>query len=373
MIYVDDTLKALGDFAKYYKNKFNLLTIGITGSNGKTTTKNMLNLIFSDVKNTVSTYKNFNNAIGLPFSIFNISNDTDVCIFELGMNALNEIRYLGNIAGLNSAVITSIYPSHLEELECVENVIKAKSEILENLKDNVVFLNSDDGNVMKTLSIVNKNFNVIKFGLNDSFVDFKILDNENGYYKFSFNNNVVKLKVAGYHNLINAFAAVTVSKYYDINDIVIKEQLENFVSQDKRTEIYEKNGIIIYNDCYNSNPGSVKCALQTLKDLNYTGNVHIIFGDMLELGKYSQQLHFKTIEHFYNIKNLKNIFFIGEEVKVIYDNIKFNNVRKFYYDKSDESIKDVSTLLKNQLLPGDLLFVKGSRGIKLERIIERLL
>lgn len=372
LIFVDDTLIALGKFAKFYKKKFDVLTVGITGSNGKTTTKNMLSHIFSDVKKTVSTIKNFNNAIGLPLSISKIDNDTETCIFELGMNNFNEIRYLADIAQLNSAVITSIYPSHLDDLHSIDNVIKAKSEILENLKDNIAFLNSDDENVMKTLSCVNKDLNVIKFGLNDSYVKFEVLNNINGYYSFSFNSIPVNLKVAGYHNLYNAFAAVTVAKYYQIPDDVIKKKLESFVSKDKRTEIYNVNNITVFNDCYNSNPGSVKSAFKTLQDLNHSGNVFIIFGDMLELGPQSEKLHLDTMELFYDIENLKNVFFIGKEVKIIYDKILFMDVRKFYYDKSDESINEVCTLLKNQLQPGDLLFLKGSRGIKLERILDKL-
>lgn len=371
-VFVDDTLSALGRLSKYYKRKFDILTIGITGSNGKTTTKNILYSIFKEIKNTVSTYKNFNNAIGLPLSIFNLNRETEVGIFEIGMNNFGEIRYLCDIAGLNSAIITSIYPSHLEDLKCLENVIKAKAEILENLKDKLVFLNGDDENVLETLKYADENLKIIKFGLKSSDISFDIIENNHGYYKFKFNDMIIQLKVIGLHNLYNAICAIAAAKYYGVPDDVIKNAVENFESFDKRSELYRKNSIMIFNDCYNSNPGSVKFAFDTIKDLNIKNNIHIVFGDMLELGDSSIELHLKIGELFKEINNLKSVFLVGEMVKVIYDKLNLGDVNIYYFDKSNESINKVCSILKEKLKNDDLLLVKGSRGIQLERVINKL-
>lgn len=371
-IYVDDTTIALGELAKYYKSKFNILTIGITGSSGKTTTKNLLFSIFQKYKRTISTFKNFNNEIGLPLSIFNIDKNTEVGIYELGMNHLGEIRYLSNIVDLNSAVITTVFPAHLEGLGSLENVIKAKSEILESLKDNVAFLNGDNENVIKTLNFIDKKLNVIKFGLNNSDIKFSIVGNDCGYYKFRFDDKIIKLNIIGQHNLYNAIAAVTVAKYYNVPCELIKSAIENYTPESKRSELFIKNGITIYNDCYNSNPGSAESALKTINDLNIKNNVYIVFGDMRELGKDSPALHLKVSEFFKCIKKLKNIYLVGNEVKIIYDNIKIKNVDIYYFINTDESIMKICESLKSNLKEGDLLFIKGSRGIKLERVLENL-
>ncbi|HOK40676.1 MAG TPA: UDP-N-acetylmuramoyl-tripeptide--D-alanyl-D-alanine ligase [bacterium] len=371
-LFVDDTIKALGKLANYYKKKFNILTIGITGSNGKTTTRNLLFSIFSLVKKTITSIKNFNNAIGLPLSIFNINSETEVGIFELGMNHLGEIFYLADIIELDSAIITSVFPSHLEGLGSLENVIKAKSEILQNLKEKIAFLNGDNENVLKTLNYAPSDLKIIKYGITDSYYPVEILTNKNGYYEFKFCDTIIKLNIIGEHNLLNSIGAATIAKYYGISDDVIKTALENYKSADKRSEIFERNGIIFYVDCYNSNPGSAQFALKTLNSFDVKGNIFIVFGDMLELGEFSTQLHLNMTTYLEQVKKLKFLFLVGNEIKVIYDNFKSTNVNLFLYDKSDDSIKKICEKLNNELKENDLLFIKGSRGIKLERIFDYL-
>ncbi|MDA0885079.1 MAG: UDP-N-acetylmuramoyl-tripeptide--D-alanyl-D-alanine ligase [Bacteroidetes bacterium] len=356
IVYVENSLKALQDLSNYHRSLFDTKVIGITGSNGKTTTKNLIYSILSQKYNVVKTKGNLNNHIGVPLSLLDIKHDTDVAIIEMGANHIGEIKRLCEIAMPDIGLITNYGYAHLEGFGGFEGVVKGKTEIYEYLTENYghFILNNDDN-----LQVENcKGDLAITFGSRkDS--DF-IFD----YIK---DNLFLKLKIDGYefnsnlygdYNFSNLASSITIGKFLDLSNKEIQEGLNKFLNDSNRSEILIFDSNKIYLDAYNANPSSMLAAISNFEKIN-TINKVLILGDMFELGKYSDQEHQKIVDFVAN-KNYEKVFLVGDNFS------KCNTDERYFFkflNSDDLAQSDSFKTLKNMNI-----LVKGSRGVMLETL-----
>lgn len=387
ILQAEDTITFLLDVAHNYIRKFNPLVIGVTGSAGKTTTKDFIVEILSGAFNTGFTPGNFNTELGIALAVLEITKDTQFFVAELGMRASGQIEMLSKVINIDIGAITSVGESHLEFFNNVEDIALAKAEIAVSLekKGGVLFLNNDNDYAQMILE--NVRCRIIKYGMNNN-LEFNFIGkgaDRAGCYSmelFSGKNkiNEFMVPVAGYHNLYNACCAAAICSYLGVDKELIKNGIEGAAAGENRMEIFEKSGKMIINDCYNASPISMKCAIDTLKtvsDENKCRSVAVL-ADMLELGKQSQSLHFE-IGRYLKKKEIEVLIAIGEISSNICngyaegsgisgpDNIDSGESRKVYFFKDTESfIKNAEEILK----PGDCILIKGSRANKLEKLID---
>lgn len=374
----------LQDISYNYIREFNPIVIGITGSAGKTTTKDFLVNILDNNFNIKFTPKNFNTEIGIFKSALEIDKDTQFFIAEIGMRAKGQIKTLSENINLDIGAITAIGPSHLEFFENLEEIALAKAEMAEYLckKSGVIFLNIDD----KWVNYIKKmvKCTIIKFG-RDNGIDFNFIEkgmDNLGRFSFDFyrkNKRLIEIKlpISGYHNIYNACCAAAICSYLKLKSEYIKESIENTVIERKRMEAFERSDKIIINDCYNASPLSVKKAIDTLKDIALKNDRRsvAILGDMFELGKDSAKFH-KDIGQYLSDKDIDVLISFGVLSKNTYEDfkisIKTGNVKDekycYYYEDKESLVRD----LKNILKPGDVILVKGSRANKMETIVDSI-
>ncbi len=355
-IIVKNTEKALGQIAKYIKEKYNPKLIAITGSTGKTTTREIIYNILKRKYNVLQNEKNYNNQIGVPLTMLNINKKTDIAIIEMGMNHLGEIKYLSNLTKPDIAAITNIGSSHIGNLGSKENILKAKLEIKEGLKGKL-FVNGDD-KLLKNL----KNTNKSGFDIDNNLRAYNLKSNLNSSsFNIKINNKeyLIKTNLAK-HLIPDVLIAINIALYFKIDINVIIETLNEYKPYNMRMNIIKKNTNIIINDCYNSSFESLKGALDTIK--NEKLNKILILGDINELGKYSLKIHKMIIPLLDHIKN-KTVFLIGKNMMQINykDSIHFNNY------------KELINYLKNKKIENSIILIKASRTMHFENITNFLL
>ena len=358
-VLVHDCLVTLQELAKYHRLFLKTTIIALTGSNGKTTTKELMNVVLSKKYNTVATVGNLNNHIGVPLTLLSINTETEIAIVEMGANHQKEIEFLCNIAQPDFGYITNFGKAHLEGFGGVEGVIKGKSEMYNYLKNNhkIAFINNDDG-IQKEKSA---SIETISFGSNSDSNNLKILSiTADPFVEISYNDVVIKSNLIGMYNANNIVAAILIGQYFNINNFLIKEAIENYVPENNRSQLVNKNSNKIILDAYNANPSSMKAALENLSLLDFV-NKTIIIGDMFELGKESLSEH-KTIVESLLKHNEINCLFVGND---------------FYSNKIDKSnfhfflnFDELSSYLKNNTIENSTILIKGSRGMALERALE---
>jgi UDP-N-acetylmuramoyl-tripeptide--D-alanyl-D-alanine ligase len=350
IILVDDVLESLQKLATYHRKQLNIPIIGLTGSNGKTTTKELINAVLSKKYNTSATKGNLNNHIGVPLTLLSMTDKTELGIVEMGANHQKEIEFLCTLCEPDFGYITNFGKAHLEGFGSLEGVIKGKSELYTFLKENkkTAFVNIDDAiQVEKTKEIKNTCFNkeAIQFLEVNPFV------------KLSYKNRPIQSKLIGEYNYTNIAAAITMGTYFNVSETAIKEALESYVPANNRSQLIatKKNTIIL--DAYNANPSSMKVALENFNILKATSKV-VILGDMFELGKESLQEH-QAIVGLATSCTFNETFFIGEH---------------FYQTKSEgkqfKTYQEFEDYLKKNPLENQSILIKGSRGMRLERILE---
>jgi len=368
-ISVENSIKALGDIARYHRSRFSVPIMGITGSNGKTTTKEMIGAILSKRFNILKNFGTENNQIGVPLTLVRLNSDHKMAVLEMGTNHLGEIRRLSEIASPTMAVITNIGPSHLEYLKNTDTVRKAKCEILDSLDKNAkVVINGDD----ESLKSLKTNFKVVKFGLDKQF-DFyadKVNVEPDGI-NFRLNGkHDISLGLLGRHNVYNALAAISATWDFGVSIDDIKEALREFRVPNMRMEVKRIGDIKIINDSYNSNPLSMKKAIEALRDMTTKGRKILIAGDMLELGNLSSRFHHlvgrQAAESGIDLivavgKLAEHVAKGAQEAGMSQKKIKLCNVTK-----------EASSTLAGLVKKGDTVLVKGSRAMRMEQIVSEL-
>lgn len=375
IIKVCDTLKALADIAKYKRNLYgdDFPVIGITGSVGKTSTKDIVANVISQKYNTLKTQGNNNNNIGLPFTIFNLDNQ-DVAVIEMGMNHLNEISELSKIAKPTISVITNVGTSHIGNLGSRENILKAKLEILDGMSKKILVINNDN-DLLHQFYLENSDVEIYTYGIeNKSYVMAEniILNENNSEFICNLNGRKFKVKVpvGGIHFVYNAICAITVGSLLKLNIKEIVKGIETFELTKKRMDITElDNGVMIINDSYNASFESMQASLKYLKDLNRNRKIAVL-GDMFELGDFSKELHEKVgIEVAKN--NIDILVCVGENSKYIAKMAKENGMVKdniYYFDNKSA----VESFIRNIWREGDCILFKASNGMKLFEVIDKL-
>lgn len=357
-----NTKKALMDIAHFNIKRNSADVVALTGSVGKTTTKEFVANVLGEQFNTIKTQKNYNNEIGMPFTAFGINSKTEKAVIEMGMSNFGEIEKYSLCANPDTAIITNIGVSHIEYLKSREGILKAKSEIFDGMADDgVVFLNGDD-DLLRTLKGKLKQKTYF-FGFENPDCDFlaKDIKADDKGITFKINGEDFYINVLGIHNVYNALAAYAVGKKYGISSKKIREGLKKFESDGIRQSIFEKNGIKFINDCYNASPQSVKSSIDVL--CLFGGRKIAVLGDMAELGENSNAYHAETGKYAEK-KGIDLLITVG---KISEETHNAANINKVHFDTNDE----VSDYLKKNAKSGDVILIKGSRCMKMEEILKK--
>ena len=354
-IKVKNVLKSLQDLSSFHRSKLlKTKIIALTGSNGKTTTKELISEVLKKKYRIISTIGNLNNHIGVPLTLLRIKSDTEIAIVEMGANHLKEIKFLTELINPDFGLITNFGKAHLEGFGSIEGVIKGKSELFDFLNKNnkKAFINNDD-------HIQNQfNGNKISFSKEcKSDYIFKEVKDIN-YAGLNYNDFTVNSKLTGNYNYYNIAFATLIGLYFNISIEKIKEAISNYIPSNNRSQIIEKNNKLIILDAYNANPTSMISALNSL--IEKQGKKSVILGDMFELGKQSEKEHFNLID--FCVKNkFENIFLIGNEFFKQKDKFEI----PFFYKTKDELKKHI----KKSPITSKYILVKGSRGMTMENLI----
>jgi UDP-N-acetylmuramoyl-tripeptide--D-alanyl-D-alanine ligase len=375
LIFVKDTLEALQTLARNYRQQLDVKVVGITGSNGKTTTKDLVAAVLSTAYRVHKTEGNLNNQIGLPLMILRMKEDTEIAVLEMGMSERGQIERLSDIANPDLAVITNIGEAHLQDLGSREAIAEAKFEIIKGLKENGVFIyNGDEPLLNNLVKNASKKLLSVTFGQNDS-LNFYPLNIRQEDEKTIFTMNKApdiefSIPVLGKHNVYNALAAIAVGFSFNIEWEKIQIGLRQAAMTNMRTEMVKtKTGLTIINDAYNASPTSVKAAIQLLNDLKGFKRKIVVLGDMLELGEREIEFH-QEVGRYLDPEKIHFVFTYGrlgaEIAKAAKETFAPERVKAFE-DKS-ELINKLTPLLT----PEDIVLVKASRGMKLEEVVHAL-
>ena len=366
IIKVRDTLKALQDIARYKRMEYDIPVIAITGSVGKTSTKDLVASVVSEKYKTLKTKGNYNNEIGLPLTVLGLK-DEEAMVVEMGMNHFGEISKLTNIAKPTACVITNIGTAHIGNLGSRENILKAKLEILEGLQGNTVIINNDN-DLLHKWGLENKDkYNIITYGIeNESNYMAKSIqayENKNEFIvlsKTDINGKKITVPVGGMHFVLNSLCGIAVGEYLKVPTEKIIQGIAKLELSKNRMEILKsKKGATVINDTYNANYDSMKAAITYLKGIENKRKIAVL-GDMLELGEYSKQLHEKVgleVD-----ENIDLLITIGKEAKYIAE--KSNSKQKLEYDNLQDAIEKIKEIENKN----DAILLKASNGMKLFEI-----
>jgi len=360
-VLVDDSLKALQDLAKFHRQYLKLPIIALTGSNGKTTTKELINVVLSKKYKTAATIGNLNNHIGVPLTLLSFTKETQIGIVEMGANHQKEIEFLCDIAQPDFGYITNFGKAHLEGFGGVEGVIKGKSEMYTYLKANhkSVFVNLDD-EIQNTKTT---DFKRITFSQKDNSSNVFIESvSANPFVKITALGVEINSHLIGLYNANNINAAITIGNHFDISPIDIKAAIESYIPENNRSQLMTKGSNEIILDAYNANPSSMKVALENFIQLDKS-NKMIIIGDMYELGEESLAEH-KAIVDFLNNTSSFDCHFVGKD---FFAN-KIDKINFYFYSSFDE----LAQYLSAKTIEDKTILIKGSRGMALERTLQYL-
>lgn len=354
IFYVPSTLEFLQDLSKYHRNQLSIPIIALTGSNGKTTTKELIHAVLAEKFNVQYTFGNLNNHIGVPLTLLSIKPEHEMAVVEMGANHQKEIEFLCEIAKPNFGYITNFGKAHLEGFGGLEGVIKGKSELYHYLfhaNQTVLVNEADPLQLEKTESYSNK----ITFGTLESDYFFEAFS-EGNFVGLQYENEKMQSNLTGNYNFNNLSAAVSFGLHFGVDIQKIKNAIENYTPTNMRSQVVSKNGKTLVLDTYNANPSSM---LESLKNFNtFEGSKTIIIGDMLELGDESAKEH-KTILDLANQLDFDQIITVGNHFKNVNNNaLAFENVQQLLEYLSSNSINSANILLK------------ASRGITLEKSID---
>ena len=360
IVKVSDTVATMQDLATKYRKKLDIQVIGITGSNGKTTTKDIVYSLLSAKAKTLKTEGNYNNHIGLPYTLLNVTDEEKFVVLEMGMSSLGEIRRLGEISSPDYAIITNIGDSHIEFLKTRDNVFKAKTELLEFVNKENTFVCGDDEYLAK--------LDVNKIGFDDSnthrIESYEFSDKGS---KFLLDGKEYKMSLLGKHNISNTAIAIELAKKIGLTDEEIQSGLKEIKISNMRFQEIKIGEDIYINDAYNASPTSMKAAIDTLNEIYNDKYKIAILGDMLELGENEVDYHIDVLNYLLN-KNIKLIYLYGERMKKAYDifmKTKSEEYRFWYYPDKEGIVESLKNIRMEKVI-----LLKASRGTALEDIIK---
>ncbi|WP_311480914.1 UDP-N-acetylmuramoyl-tripeptide--D-alanyl-D-alanine ligase [uncultured Anaerococcus sp.] len=370
-IKVEDTKKALQDLATAYRDQLTCKVIAITGSNGKTTTKDLLHKVLSEKYKTQKTCGNLNNEIGVPKTVLSLDTDTEVAIIELGTDNFGDISLTSRMVKPHISMITNIGDSHLHNLKSRSGILKAKLEILEGMDDDGIFIyNIDDPTMEKEIPTYQIKQKVLSFGRSDK-ATFKINFEKSGpaSIRFSHGNDFYQVPLMGEHNIYNAAAVVMISQMLGLDKKSIDNGFAKATSSQNRTELLEFDGFDVLDDSYKSNPQSLLAGLETAYMLQGYKRKIVCLADMLELGENEVDLH-RQVGKKFDSKKIDYCLFYGPLAKEMYEASleNFPPNKSLYFEHKDELIEK----LKSLVIGASLVFVKGSHGMHMEEIIEAI-
>jgi UDP-N-acetylmuramoyl-tripeptide--D-alanyl-D-alanine ligase len=371
VILVEDTKKALRDMASWHRQRFDIPTVAVTGTNGKTTTKDMIAEVLSSKFRVLKSPKSYNNLIGVPLTLLQLNSSSEALVIELGMSSPGEIGILTRISNPSLGVITNIGPAHLESMQSTEKIAQAKFELPENMSSpKTLILNADDRILAKRIQLKKKAERVISFGIEktaDFYAD-RIEMNGEGYISFRANKDLnIKLGLLGVHNVYNALAAFAVGSLLGLDPQEIKQKLERYATSELRMELVQIRDIRVINDSYNANPVSMEKALETLKKMKTPGRKIAVLGDMLELGEKAIDFHSEVGRKAARL-GVNQLVLVGELARFIGEGAKeagMNSKDILTFENNQQ----VSLYLLENLKEGDLVLVKGSRKMKTEEVV----
>lgn len=372
-ILVDDARKSLLLLAEFYRNQFTIPLIAVTGSSGKTTTKDMITCILRGKYNVLSTNGNHNNDIGVPFTIFRLEKEHEVAVIEMGMSQLNEIRTLAAVTNPNIGVITNIGVAHIENLKTRENILTAKCEVFDFMKETgKAILNRDDDMLCRGTGRVKQE--KVWFGVDEN----SQVRAENIRHLKDFTTEFtaktpvgdidISLSSGGNHMVSNALSGIAVGIEMGLDLESIKLRLEKFKTGKDRMDIIKlPNGITLINDVYNANPTSMQAAIDSMKPLE--GRKVGIFGYMGELGSFSEKMH-RELGNYIGTSDIEIAFYIGECGEFVEAGATEAGLSNIYIFRDQENMKNV---IRDKIKSDDVILVKGSRSMKLENIVKSII
>ncbi len=358
-ILVMNSLETLQELSKFHRNYLKLPIVALTGSNGKTTTKELINVVLSKKFKTKATVGNLNNHIGVPLTLLSFTKETEIGIVEMGANHKKEIEFLCEIAQPDYGYITNFGKAHLEGFGGVQGVIEGKSEMYQYLLKNnkTVFVNLEDPIQIEK----SKGIKAFTFGVNKESADLKIKNIEaNPFVVIEYEDFKVESHLIGLYNANNINAAVSIGKYFNVEDVLIKEAIENYIPANNRSQLLKKGSNEIILDAYNANPSSMAVAITNFLQLENQNKI-MILGDMFELGNESHEEH-KAIVDSLSDQNKSKCYLIG---KSFYEN-KISNANIQFYETFDA----FAAYLKTIEFKDNTILIKGSRGMALERTLD---
>lgn len=370
-IVVKDTLVALGDLALYHRNRFDLPIVAVAGSNGKTTTKDMIAHLLSKKYEVLKTYKNFNNRLGVPLMLLMLNDDYSAAVIEIGTNEPGEVFALAHIVAPESGIITNIGKEHLEKLIDLDGVETEETSLFAWLMRHgkISFINLDDHRLAKYAGIIDKKFTYSSSGEANLIADISIDNELKPILIFKFNEEIkfeAQLQTIGLASAYNALSAVAVALYYDVEVEKIIEGLEDF-RQDEyvgyaRMALQLINGFEVLNDCYNANPSSMLMSLKTLDLYQTDKRKFAVLGDMRELGEASDEEHIEVLK---NAVEICEVLAIGSEMGKACRSISHERITHFL------SFEELAAFI-NANYKNSVFLLKGSRGMKMENLLEEL-
>ena len=361
-ILTEDVLTLLQKLANYHRNYLNIPIIALTGSNGKTTTKELIATVLHQKYNITATQGNLNNHIGVPLTLLSMNDDTEIGVVEMGANHLKEIELLCNIAEPNYGYITNIGKAHLEGFGSEENILIGKTELYEHIKrkNGLVFSNQDD----KKLIQKSEGIKLVTFSDNkNSNYNTKIIKTT-PLVSVEFDDIEINSNLIGEYNYTNIAASIVIGAHFKVNSLDIKKAIESYIPKINRSQLIEKDTNSIILDAYNANPSSMQVAIENFIKTETNKPKIAILGDMFELGNYALKEHQAIVDLIKESKEINEAYFVGEN----FYNVKIEN-EKLYFKDSTESL---IIALKKDVITDSLILIKGSRGMALERVLDFL-
>ena len=385
VIIVKNTMDALTEMAKYNRNRIKSKIIAITGNIGKTSTREIISNIMSKFFITVSSSKNYNNHIGLSYTLVNTPINTDILVLEMGMNHLGEIEHLSKIAKPDIAIITTIAPAHVESMIDVDTIVKAKAEIFKGMKQNgIVVLNQENQYFNQLLEYAKKEGlkNIITIGTEQSNMFIKNYSFKNFFqtnYKIAVKSpnsqELIDCNITGlsYHNAFNTLFGFAVARLFDIDLNKVSKIVSKIPIVEGRGNLekifIEGKNIYVRNDAYNSSPEALKAAIRTLSVFSKqhpNSRAIAVIGDMLELGKKSIEYHREILEEIIK-ERIKYVITVGKETKAIHDGLP-SEYKKWHFTETNLLVKEIMNIIQE----GDILLFKASHGLHFEIAINKL-